>query len=344
LQRWAVFLLFFLVFFIFSGRTAFAVPDPFYIKSTEPAPVVLETALIPLLYANAKTVSLFLQDKTSALLSLQGSVLADERTNRLWVQETPEQLIKIKRLVTQLDIPVRQVLITAKIVNLDKLHEKEFGVRFGLGRSQPLTGAAQEGTVSQGLNVDLPAELLFTNSARLGLSVAKVGGGILLDMELSAMQRENLLEVVASPRLIASHERSALIESGTEIPYQAETQGGGTTATFKKAVMSLEVTPHMMQNHQVLLSLDIRQDKPGVAMNGAQTIDTQHMQTQVIVQNGETVVVGGIQEKQTQTIIERVPILSDLPLIGKLFMRKALREDNKELLIFITPTILEAPV
>lgn len=307
------------------------VPDPFD-QSTESEPPQ-ETALLPLSYAKAKDVGTLLQAKQTGLLSDRGHIAFDVRTNSVWVQDTAAHLQTITHLIEQLDVPVEQVLLKAKIITIDQAHEEEFGVRFGLTRSDKLGGR---------FNVDMPSVTLFNEPASVGLAVARLGDGVLLDMELSAMERDNVLEIIASPRLIASHETMALIESGSEIPYQEQTAGGGSSAAFKKAVMSLQVTPRITKNHHVMLTLEVKQDKPGVSIESGKVIETQHMKSQVLVGNNETIVVGGIEESKKHNIIEKVPVLGDIPLLGRLFTHKTNAVERKELLIFITPTILEA--
>ncbi len=320
---------------LFSMSMAFAdvpyVTDPFDRSSQSDQP--LETALVALSYAKAKDVGTLLQAKQTGLLSNRGHMAFDVRTNSVWVQDSAPHLETIKHLIEQLDVPVEQVLLKAKIITIDQAHEEEFGVRFGLTRSDKLGGR---------FNVDMPSVTLFNEPASVGLAVARLGDGVLLDMELSAMERDNVLEIIASPRLIASHETMALIESGSEIPYQEQTAGGGASAAFKKAVMSLQVTPRITKNHQVMLSLEVKQDKPGVSIESGKVIETQHMKSQVLVGNNETIVIGGIEETKKHNVIEKVPFLGDIPLFGRLFTHKTNAVEKKELMIFITPIILEA--
>ncbi len=313
-------------------------PDPFY-TAEEKIPLI--SVLVPLSFAKARDVSALLQEQKAGLLSPEGHIGFDARTNSIWVQESPARTQAIKQLIAALDVPVRQVMIKARIVNVSEAHEEEFGVRFGLTASKSVTGTLSEDASAQHFNVDMPAVTLFNQPASIGIAVAEIGSDSLLDLELSAMERDSVLEIIASPRLIASDEKAALIESGSEIPYQEQTAGGGASATFKKAVMSLQVTPKITQQHNILLTLEIKQDKIGMSTEQGNAIDTQHIQTQVLVKNGETIVVGGIEETVQRTIIEKVPFLGDIPWIGVLFTHKAVSLDKKELLVFITPSILE---
>lgn len=313
---------------------------------------VLAEGVVHLQYAHADEIGKLLQDKNAALLSKRGHAAVDVRTNSLWIREEASQFKNLRKLINKLDVPVKQVLIKAKIVNIDKNNQAAFGVRFGLTRSKRLSGTLKGATAlangepvtkvpqAERLNFDLPAQFLFNRPASLGLAVAKLSNDFLLDLELSALEQEGVLEIVASPRLVATHARSAQIEAGAEIPYQEQLSGGGSSARFKKAVMSLQVTPRVISEDRILLALDIKQDKPGEKIGTGVVIETQHMQTQVLLRNNETAVIGGIQEKWREDLQIGVPILSHIPLLGRLFRYTRHVLKKKSLLIFITPTIL----
>lgn len=295
-------------------------------------------------------------DSKNKLLSARGVVMADDRTNSVWVQDTAVRLKTIASLLKEFDKPVKQVLIKARIVNATVAKEFEIGARLGVSRPLHLSGTleganalAQGSSVAdvaldQRLNFNMPATSLFKTPASVGLAVTELGHGVQLDMELSAMEQEHLLEVVASPRLIASHGQAALIESGTEIPYAQETKEGATNASFKKAVLRLKVTPQISDDHKVILTLEINQDKPGLQTTTGVVIDTQHMKTQLRLEDQQTIVVGGIYETVDEHTDDRVPVLSRIPLLGYLFRHKAMQHSRKELLIFITPEILHVDV
>lgn len=314
--------------------------------------VPLHSESLAIHYASAKALADLFSRKDNGFLSARGKVSYDDRTNTLLLEGIPSKLKAIKRLATQLDVPIKQVLIKARIVNLDRKFEHEVGVRFGLSRPAHLSGTLkganalaagqniQQIKLADRLNVDMPATTLFNHPGSMGLAVAKIGAGVMVDLELSAMEKQHLLKVVASPRLIASHAGQAVIESGTEIPYEQQAEGGATSATFKKAVLSLSVKPQITQNNQILLTLSLNQDKPGELTSKGLTIKTEHMKTQLLISNKQTVVVGGIYETTQQNTVDRVPFFSALPIVGHLFMHKIKVNNRHELLIFITPEIL----
>lgn len=295
----------------------------------------LQTLLLNVHYASAKSLATLIGNKSKGLLSKRGRVSFDERTNTLLLDDIPSKLPVIKHLVKQMDKPIAQVLVQARIVNLDREFEQEVGVRFALRGPEHLSSA-----VSGRMNIDMPATSLFANPGQFGLAIAKVAPGVMVDMELSALEKQHLISVMASPRLIASHAQEAIIESGTEIPYQEQIEGGGTSSTFKKAVMRLAVKPQITTDHKVLLTLSINQDKPGQLTRDGLAINTEHLQTQILVNNKQTIIVGGIYETIQRNTVERVPFFSALPLLGHLFTHRIKASRKHELLIFITPEIL----
>lgn len=312
----------------------------------------LQSILIQLHYAKATDLATLLKDKNNSLLSSRGNVSVDTRTNTLWIKDNPEQLAQIKTLIQQLDVPVKEVLIEARIVNIDEKYEQELGIRFGLTRAgNNLTGnlnganqLAQNVTPAavnplDRLNVDLPA--INTSAATLGIALAKLGGGTLLDLELSALENEGGGEIISSPRLMTANQQPAIILSGQEIPYQESTSSGATSVSFKKAVLSLSVTPQITADSKLILNLQVNQDRPGTTLvQGVPIIETRQIQTQVLVNDGQTIVLGGIYENSQQNQVERVPFLGTLPVVGSLFRHTYKKRDRKELLIFITPKIV----
>jgi len=310
--------------------------------------VPLKYELLTIHYANADVVATLLSRKSNGFLSDRGKVSFDGRTNSLLIEDIPNNISNINELIAKLDVPVRQVLIKARIVNLDRQFEYEVGVRFGLSKPEPVTGSLVNNGRSLGqvflpdkLNFDMPATSLFNSPGKVGLSVAKISSDVLVDLELSAMERQHLLKIVASPRLIASHGEQALIESGTEIPYEQRSDGGATSAAFKKAVLSLNVKPLITENNKVILTLDVTQDKPGELTSKGLTIKTEHMKTQLLMDDGQTMVIGGIYETTQQNSVDKVPFFSALPIVGNLFIHKITVNNTHELLIFITPEILK---
>lgn len=312
----------------------------------------LASVLIPIKYANAKTLATLLSNKENGFLSKRGRVNFDARTNTLLLEDVPAKIQSVQSLVKRLDVPIKQVLIKARIVNADRKYEQEIGVRLGLSRPRHLSGTLEGATelakgipaakvpIAQRLNFDMPATVLFDHPGSVGLSVAKLGGGVLLDLELSAMERQHMLDIIASPRLIASHSEKALIESGMEIPYEQRSDGGATSAAFKKAVMSLQVIPQITPDHKILLTVEINHDKPGEQTNKGLAVKTQHLETQVLVNDKQTVMIGGVYETTKENAVDKVPFFGDLPLLGYLFRHKLVVNDKRELIIFITPQIL----
>lgn len=311
----------------------------------------LHSELIQINYGKAAEMAALLNGTTAPILSARGSVNADNRTNTLWVKDTPQKLIEVRKLVKRLDVPVQQVLIQARIVNIDKKYERELGVRWNMSNSNDnsLENLDSPDTdkplniipMSQRLNIDLPVSNLSQGGSSLALSL--LGKGILLDLELSALQLDGNAKIIASPRLITADQKEALIESGEEIPYQEATANGGTAVAFKKAVLSLKVTPQITPDNRIILNLKVNQDKPGpVSLQGIPSIDTREIQTQVLLNNGQTVVLGGIFQKTMSNSVARTPFLSKIPLFGFLFRHTVKASKQTELLIFVTPKIIHS--
>jgi len=287
-------------------------------------------------------------------LSSRGSITIDQRTNSLLIRDTAEQLSQIREVIDHLDKPVRQVLIESRIVIANNDFNKELGVRFGtstqdgtkLGQfaaSGNLNGTTQiingeELEQADRLNVDLP---VANPSGSIGLALAKLPLGMILELELSAMQAEGNGEIISSPRVITSNQQQATIEQGTEIPYQEASSSGATSVSFKEAVLKLDVVPQITPDDRIVMDLEVSQDQVGSIFNGVPSIDTRSVQTQVLVDNGETVVLGGIYEQNTQDNIERVPFFGDLPYVGFLFKNTAKTDQKRELLVFVTPKIVK---
>lgn len=270
-----------------------------------------------------------------ALLSARGHVTVDERTNSLLITDTQDKLAEIQRLIRRLDIPIRQVLIKSRIV----VAQREFSRNLGV--SQELVG--RSGSHAGGYAIRLPAA---NATSVLGTSI--IGDNLNLSLQLSAMEAENKGEIISSPRLITADGQLASIEQGQEIPYQQGTRGSnrGTSIEFKKAVLSLEVTPKITPDGHVIMALKVTQDSIGQYVPTAEggvvpSIDTRSLDTRVLVNDGDTVVLGGIFEENHSHEEQRVPILGHIPLLGTLFSGTARQRGKKELLIFVTPEILE---
>jgi type IV pilus assembly protein PilQ len=306
-----------------------------------------------------------------SMLSPRGTLSIDERTNTLLVQDTAEKLADIRRLVQTLDVPVRQVLIEARIVIVNDTFERDLGARFGITSAQQngnngllavtgngvgadtLTGSAAN-NLSTGKPVFPVTAPILNNRYQVNLPVASPAGTIglsllhganLLDLELSAAQNEGRGEVISSPRVITANQKPATIMQGVEIPYQESASSGATTTQFKKAVLSLKVTPLITPDNRVILDLDVNDDSVGQLVQSATggsvpSIDTREILTQVLVNDGQTVVLGGILETTKTASTKKVPFLGDIPVLGYLFKTTTDVNNKKELLIFITPKIL----
>ncbi len=327
----------------------------------------LRTEMIQVNYAKAAEIEELLSGGDTSLLSDRGSVTTDARTNTLLVQDTEEKLSDIRALVTRLDVPVRQVLIESRIVIANDDFNKELGARFGVTGTTERTLNGQltgSGAVTAGIldgttdflngddlintnrwNVNLPA----TNpSGSFALALAKLPFGTLLELELSAMQAEGQGEVVSSPRVITANQREALIEQGVEIPYLEASSSGAATIAFRKAVLALKVTPQITPDERIIMDLVVNNDTVGERFGSGAldvpSIDTREVSTQVLVNNGETVVLGGVYQQVTSTEINRVPFFSDLPLVGVFFRNTRIEDDKTELLVFVTPKIIKESV
>ena len=316
----------------------------------------LRTELIQVNYAKASEVATLLKAQENSLLSDRGSVTVDERTNSLLVKDTSDKLAEVRDLVSELDIPVRQVQIESRIVTASSGWTEEIGVQWGatkirseatisgsLPASNDLNAQIGDGeaNLSDTLNVSLP---VANPAGSFGISYANLSKGLLLDLELSALENENRGEVIASPRVITANQKEASIEAGEEIPFQNATSSGATSVQFKKAVLSLTVTPQITPDDRIILDLTVTQDTRGEATLQGPAINTQQVTTQVLVDNGQTVVLGGIYQQRTNRDETKVPLLGDIPWLGWLFRTQSDIRAKQELLIFVTPKILKDSV
>ncbi len=341
----------------------------------------LRTESFALSYAKADDLKKLLSDKDQKILSKRGSATVDERTNTLFVQDTGMRLEEARRLIQQLDVPVRQVMIEARIVIADDKWGRQLGARFGTqsafasgnrnyGVSGSLTdtvsplsnnplsrGAASlsspgytqtfdrgpQGNVPAGgqpeqLNVNLP---VVGAAGSLALSILNLGSGNLVNIELSALEADNRGKVVSSPRVITADKKKAVISQGTEIPYETSAASGATTIAFKPAVLELAVTPRITPDDRIIMDLEVKKDSVGQIFANIPSIDTKRVTTQVLCDNGDTIVLGGIFEQTTRTTVEKVPLLGDIPVVGYLFKKTIKQDDKTELLIFVTPKIVK---
>ncbi|MGP1389977.1 MAG: type IV pilus secretin PilQ [Vibrio diabolicus] len=328
----------------------------------------LSSEIIKVNFAKASDIAEMINGEGNiSMLSERGSMTIDERTNSLLIRELPENIAVIREIIESLDIPVKQVQIEARIVTINEGNMDELGIRWGftsingnntVGGSIENNlatiglynggGEGEDGGDGDGVGIDdfLNVNLAATspNATSIAFQVAKLGSDTLLDLELSALQQESKAEIISSPRLITTNKKPAYIEQGTEIPYLESSSSGATTVTFKKAVLSLKVTPQITPDNRLVLDLSVTQDRPGqVVKTGtgeAVAIDTQRIGTQVLVNNGETVVLGGIFQHSITNSVDKVPLLGDLPLLGALFRRSYENVGKSELLIFVTPKVV----
>ncbi len=334
----------------------------------------LRSEFLQVNYAKASDLADLIKGKGNSLMSERGSVTVDTRTNTLLLQDTSDNLADIRRLVSTLDIPIRQVLIEARVVIVNDNFSRELGVRLGA------TGVAKNGTdglytvtgtaagtdsiVSSGLTnlnstgspfpVTLPTGAaannrylvnLPTSSQAGSIALSVLGSDFLVDLELSAAQAEGRGEVVSSPKVITANQKEATIEQGVEIPYQQSASSGASTISFKKATLSLKVTPQITPDDRIILDLAVTKDSVGkviVTSGGVNvpSIDTRQISTQVLVNDGQTVVLGGILETDMSETETKVPLLGDIPILGHLFKNNTKSNNKAELLVFVTPKIL----
>jgi type IV pilus assembly protein PilQ len=313
----------------------------------------LNSVNIQINYAKASEMASILKSENSSILSTRGSVTIDERTNTLLLRDTQASIDEARTLINALDVPIKQVLIESRMVTVRDNVDEQLGVRWGFSDQQDSDGISGSlegaetiagGTIpslSDRLNVNLP---VANPAGRIGLQVARLIDGTIIDLELSALESENKGEIIASPRITVANQREAYIEQGTEIPYVQATSSGATSVEFKKAVLSLKVTPHITPDNRIILDLVVTQDTRGETVSTstgpAVAIDTQEISTQVLVENGETIVLGGIFQQTSADDVAKVPLLGDLPILGHLFKNTQRINEKRELLIFVTPKIL----
>jgi len=291
------------------------------------------------------------------ILSPRGSVIAEPRTNQLFVTDIPSRLQQVQELLSKLDVPIRQVLIEARIVEADDNFSKSIGVRLGGGvrdfSAGSVNGNGVRGnfgsnysavttspTLTSSPFVNLPALPATGTAATYALSLFSPNASRFLALEISALESDGKGRVVSSPRVVTADQVKALIEQGTEFPYQTATSSGATAIAFRKANLKLEVTPQITPEGNIILDLDVNKDTRGETTNDGIAIDTKHVKTQVLVENGGTVVIGGIFERIERNQIRKVPLLGDIPAVGNLFKSRDMIDERSELLIFITPRVL----
>ena len=339
----------------------------------------LRSEYLQINYAKAADLAGLIKTQSNSLLSKRGNVAVDDRTNTLLLQDTPENLDQINRLVARLDVPVRQVEIEARVVLVNDDFERQLGARLGLtnvygngnngiitttgtaagedtmigsalnnlattGKVSPVLVPTGSGGFPQRYNVNLPV-----GNPDGSIAVGILSGAHLVDLELSAAEAETEAKDISSPRVITANQKQATIMQGVEIPYQQSASSGATSISFKNAVLQLQVTPQITPDNRIILDLDVRDDEVGavvVESGGVNVpaIDTREVTTQVLVNDGQTVVLGGILTTNRSNVTNKVPLLGDIPLLGNLFKNTDRTNKKDELLIFVTPKIVRQGV
>lgn len=341
-----------------------------YMKATD-----LKTLLVGQGSTPTGTASSGSTANSNRILSPRGSVTFDARSNTVFIQDTAKKLDEVQAIINKVDIAVKQVMIESRMVLADNKFSKQLGARFGVtstatgnnsatvsgtlgnrftaSSTSGLTQGTHNGSIQTVTNngsiltssdgaPDLMSNLPVTNAyGNLALSILKLSANTLVNLELSAMESDARGKIVSSPRVTTANQQKARIAQGVEIPYQQATSSGATATAFKKAELSLEVTPQITPDKKIIMDLDVRKDSQGATTVGGVAINTQNVQTQVIVGNGETIVLGGIYEQTSRNDVDKVPFFGDLPIVGNAFKRTSKTDNKTELLIFITPKIME---
>jgi type IV pilus assembly protein PilQ len=328
------------------------------LQSLEP----LRTQGYQLNYTKAADISVQITGTgASRILSARGSAIAEPRTNQLFVTDVPSKLEQVQQLIARLDIPVPQVLIEARIVEASDTFGKSLGVRLGAGGpsfgvgggSRAVAGPTYDAVTAQrtaGGSSSAASNTPFVNlpsagvsglpAATFGVSIFNSAGTRFLNLELSALEADGKGRLVSSPRIVTADKTKALIEQGTEFPYQQATSSGATSVSFRRATLKLEVTPQITPEGNIILDLDINKDSRGETTAAGIAINTKHIKTQVLVENGGTVVIGGIFELTESEDETRVPLLGDIPVAGNLFKQRNRTSSKQEMLVFITPKMV----
>jgi type IV pilus assembly protein PilQ len=330
----------------------------------------VRTESFQLNYQRAEDLQKLITDSSQRILSKRGSAVVDARTNTIFVQDIESKLDEVRALIKQIDVAVRQVMIEARIVEANDTFSKNIGVRLGVHDQTGRGGSTGIGdtrmTVGGGIRdtgfhtgqsattPDFIADSMSVNMAAPGIGGVNPGQFSLilmndamtkfLNMEITALQADGEGKIVSSPRVITADNVEATIEQGTEIPYQQATSSGATSVSFRKATLSLKVKPQITPDDNIVMKLDVHKDSVGQNTTAGPSIDTKQVVTEVLVENGGTVGIGGIYEQDQQETITKVPVLGDVPLLGRLFRQNLKRNDKRELLIFVTPRILTEKV
>lgn len=303
----------------------------------------LRRELIQVNYAKAAQIAALFQSVTSGSgqSDERGSVTVDDRTNSIIAYQTQDKLDELRRVVAQLDIPVRQVMIEARIVEANVDYSKSLGVRWGGSIKKGSGSWNASGQAGNGAT-DNPFVDLGVNSPTAGLGIGFVSNHAILDLQLTAMEKTGNGEVVSQPKVVTSDKETAKILKGAEIPYQEASSSGSTSTSFKEAALSLEVTPQITPDNRIIMDVKVTKDEPDFAnsLNGVPPIKKNEVNANVLVSDGETIVIGGVFSNTQTKSIEKVPFLGDVPFVGRLFRRDIVQDQKSELLVFITPRIM----
>lgn len=336
----------------------------------------VRTEVFTLKYMKAESLKNILSDPKQKILSKRGSAVLDPRTNTVFVQDTSKYLEQVQAIINKVDVAVKQVMIESRLVIADDKYSKALGARFGVTQTgtpgnavstisgtignrptastaTTLTQGQHNGSVQTAMTQggvltssdgqpDLMSNLPVANAfGNFAYTLLHLPAGLLLNLELTAMESDGRGKVVSSPRVTTANQHKAKIAAGTEIPYLEASSSGAATVSFKSAVLSLEVTPQITPDDKIIMELDVKKDRVGQVFSGVPSIETQNINTQVLVGNGETAVLGGIYEQTERNDVEKVPFFGDIPIMGNLFKRKTVLNNKTELLIFITPKIMD---
>lgn len=329
----------------------------------------LRRELIQVNYAKAADIATLFQSVAATEggeAGERGTVTVDDRTNSIIAYQTQDRLDELRRIVAQLDIPVRQVMIEARIVEANVGYEKDIGVRWGGTISNgkwstygkdgaqgikdeegfscgPFAGQCTFPTVKNGdAQLPVPFVDMGATDASSGIGIGFLTDNVLLDLQLSAMEASGNGEIISQPKVVTSDKETAKILKGAEIPYQEASSSGATTISFKEAALSLEVTPQITPDNRIIMEVKVNKDEPDYdrEVNGVPPINKNEVNAKVLVEDGETIVIGGVFSNTQSKVVEKVPLLGDVPFIGRLFRRDAVRDQKNELLVFITPRIM----
>ena len=318
----------------------------------------LRTESFQMNYIKGADVKKLLSDPKQTLLSKRGSALLDDRSNILFVQDTPSRLDDVRAMIAKVDVPIRQVMIEARIVEAEDTFSKNLGVRLATGATTRTTNTTTGATTitnsstlaaintatrtSQMGSVNLPATPRTGTAGTFALSLYNSDYTRYISAEISALEADGKGKIISSPRVMATNQIEALIEQGVEIPYQQATSSGATSVSFRKANLSLKVKPQITPDGRIAMTLDINKDTANTTLSTGSgvAIDTKHVKTEVLVENGGTVVIGGIYTEKTTQNTSKIPVFGDLPYLGWLFKNREWISDKTELLVFITPKIV----